>query len=602
MKAKKDKEPSALPSFEPYLINLDDGHSLKTFQQVLTRIFSKPQKNTQDSDLSQKKSTLLEEVNEIYLIRLAHGIQGASQYDPEKTPEEIKKWLILHLKKSNFRTHACLFFLHHFEASTCYHLNPSSQRNLERISPRNAAHLIPFCPTKTSDTKHSINLIISKKDKQIEAMAHDIKLFNFNNFMRIYSEYILLGKPVPLVNQVTSGFNQLYKLIVTDLVSSRDDQKALQKKMKIYLAVANKLLLDESIIDFEGAGIISYVLSIKDKFLENTKNNISLKNEIAELFKTFNPNGNYKMLREKMNSSTCIPLFLVISKDLVFADENPYLINKIFIFGKLYHDLYLKILALQEETRKQRIFHPAWQTNLCGILNGSSLFKSSVPCDQSSLDDLPTITCKAFILSKNKISFWDKINNIYEEQSITETDFKGLSLKLNMESQPTDSARLLTLPEIKIIQSMMEVSKKIPLEINHLPRQKTPSSPRHASKSLRHSVAITPISKSPVPKLSLDKVNTKPQVQSIPVISHSHQNWARETLSLAPIQEDTHRKETSSIDKKRYNEGYLRNSLIEHSYFPRPGLKRSQRLSEPSPMKSSAEDSNQLDDSTLVKK
>lgn len=599
MKAKKEKDHSVLPSFEPYLITSQNKDTLETFEQILAKIFSE----TKNDSANPEPHTKNETVNEVFLIHLAHGIPAVDQYNPEQTPDRIKKWIALHIMDFPSRKNACLFFLNHFEMVTQHHnkstKNTTSPGNMEQISPKNITNLLSFYPKNISDSK--------KKEKQIEAMVSDLKLFNLFNLMHIYNDYIDLGKPVPSRNPVLASATQLYKLIFTDLVSLKDDQKLLQKNIKIYLEVANKLLHDKAIIDLEGAGIISCVLDLKENLLENNKKNITLKTEIKKLSDIFNPDSNYKPLRVRMQTPNCIPLYTVISKDLIFMNENK-LWNKLFLFGELYYDLSLKMAALRKETTKQQIFYPVYQTNLCPMLEGHSLFWSSVPRRENDLDYLPTLTCQVYVMTKNQLWYWNKTNNVYIDLLIKENELAKLIIKLNVQDQPINSSRLLSQQELKILSSFKDTT------VNNQPMKTTAfkQRPRTSGTSLRHTLTI--ITQNPT--MQGDQAL---HIHSAPTILHDHtskpiefyssekqprKHFIRKTTSLSPISESP---KIYLKDSERPDDIKLGGALIEYSHFSPPKSRRNKRHSDSVLIKSSSENTSEQPrktshDFTLTKK
>ena len=591
MDAKQEMDFSAQPSFVPYKITIEDCKTIETFEQVITKIFAIPK------DIKSKKSntaltTETEEVNEWFLVKLAHGIQGVEQYDAQHTPEEIIKLVGKIAEQFPSRKKACQFFLNHFEKISQYHnpkvFNSSASNNLERITPEYSKNILPFGSIKTirNNTNHHAKKI--KKHRLIEAMCHDLKLLHLINLMRLHSDYIELGKHIPGENILGARFNQLSKLISTDIVSSKSDQKLLRKKFRMYLAVANELLQDKSIIDFEGAVIINFALQLHVDLL---KDNHFLKRDITKLADCLDFKGNFAVLRKKIETTNCVPFFPLISKDLTFIKENVFW-DTIFFIGKQYHALSQRISILREEARRQGIFQPIYQTNLCTILDGCSLFWSASPGKITDPDSLPTLTCKAYILSKETLFYWDKINNVHEEQDIKKDDLITLTMKLKTSNQLLNSARLLSSRELKSIAfCTSSIPKELPIELK-ISRQSS-SSLKNSKKTLRHSIAITPTSPtiqfvSTAHGHSAPKISSKQSVNDKKSLSRKRtsrkmttNNYERKPLNLETIEEKQKILDTGVTSRKELSHTILRDAIIEHGVFSVPKPKHRKHHSEP---------------------
>ena len=584
MNAKQEKDYSAKPSFEPYKINIKGYEALRTFEQVLKKIFESAEATDTSEKSSADQSNDTEEVNEKFLIQLAHGIQGVEPYDAQHTPEEVIELVGNIAEQFPSRKKACQFFLSHFEKVSEYHnpkvFNSSASNNLERITPEYSKNLLPFGSMTTIRNNTNDHTKKIKPHRLIEAMCHDLKLLHLINLMRLHSDYVELGKQIPKENIISTKFNQLSKLVSTDIISSKSDQKLLRKKIRMYLEVANELLQDKSIIDYEGAVIISFILQLHEDLL---KNNHSLKADITKLTDSLNLKSNFVVLRKKIETNNCIPFFPLISKDLTFIKENVFW-HKIFFLGKQYHALSQRISTLREEARKQGIFQPTYQTNLCTILDGCSLFWSASPGKLTDPDTLPTLTCKTYILSKETLFYWDKINNVHMEQHLKQDDLIKLTIKLNAQNQLLNSARLLSSSELKFIaSSTSSIPKDLPIELK-ISRQSS-SALNYSKRPLRHSIAITPTS----PTIQFDSTA---HGHSAPIISSKQSVNDKESLS----RKRTSRKMTTSkyerktvtlelIEEKQetveLSDTTLRDAIIEHGIFSVSKPKHRKHHSEP---------------------
>jgi len=356
------------PSFKPYLISIPNYKKIKSIHELLQHVFSAEEitNDTANTDIP----FLHQEVNETFLLQLAYGIQSIDSYDPGITPGEVMFTLQELMYNYPLRNHACLYFLHHYLIVTELHgpkkIDIHSQRAIEWLTPRNSEYPSSFCLSKESESCPML-----KKNNQIDAMVNDINLLHINNFMHLYNNFIQLGKPIPDNNTIVFSFNQLLNLISEDIAYFKENSKSLKIVLKMYLAVAKKLLAGP-IKNLEGTAIIAYALERNMDLIEKTKDCEPLKNEIIKLCNTFSMTNNFNHLRNEMLSPNCIPLFMIINKDLTFCKENIFW-DRIFLIGKQFHYLAQKHSELCIETKKLRLFHPTYQTNLCYFIQENNL-------------------------------------------------------------------------------------------------------------------------------------------------------------------------------------------------------------------------------------
>jgi hypothetical protein len=346
--------------FKKYNISVNDFESIKTFDALLSSIFSSDIDETQyhiseiilNEPSNPKELTL---VDERFLLHLAYGIQGVEEYNADITPGLIKKQIHELVQLYPQRQDAAQYFLKHFNTVTQNHGKNTSRASIGNYSPQQSDTPIDFFPT----FKKGVS-----RNKQINAMSHDLSLFNRLNFMEVMSNYINKGLPIPDVNCITTGYNLLNEKISTDILSAQDDQVLLKEKIKIYLKVAQILLTDKLSKDPQSAGIISLVFTRHQDFINKTlPKEKKLNNKINKLSQIFQPNANFKQLRAIVGESGCILPFWVMMKDIIISKENIFW-NKIIMLGKQYYNLANQFIALQSILDNHNGFNPNYLTNI----------------------------------------------------------------------------------------------------------------------------------------------------------------------------------------------------------------------------------------------
>lgn len=112
--------------FKEYTISVNDCVSIKTIEALLSSIFSLDTKKikSQSSEImtnepsNDKELTL---VDERFLLHLAYGIQGVDEYNPDITPDLIKKQIQELVQLHPQRQDAAQYFLMHFNTVTRNH-------------------------------------------------------------------------------------------------------------------------------------------------------------------------------------------------------------------------------------------------------------------------------------------------------------------------------------------------------------------------------------------------------------------------------------------------------------------------------------------------
>lgn len=350
--------------FKEYTISVNDCVSIKTIEALLSSIFSLDTKKikSQSSEImtnepsNDKELTL---VDERFLLHLAYGIQGVDEYNPDITPDLIKKQIQELVQLHPQRQDAAQYFLMHFNTVTRNHGKKMSQANIGDYALQQSDTPIDFFPAFKKSASNN---------KTINAMSHDLSLFNRLNFMEVMSNYVNKGLPIPEVNAITTGYNLLNEQISTDILSAQDDHALFKEKIKIYLKVAKTLLTDKLSKDLQSAGIISLVLSLNQDLISKVlPKEKKINHKINKLFQLFQPIGNFKQLRAMAEESSCILPFWVIMKDIIISKENIFW-NKIFVLGEQYYNLANQFITLKSIIDNHKRFNPNYLTNLPMIL------------------------------------------------------------------------------------------------------------------------------------------------------------------------------------------------------------------------------------------
>lgn len=338
----------------PYKIGVSHLQDTLSVDDVLKTVFSYDIQKIQDNE----DPTI---VDETFLLHLAYGIYGIGSYNPKKSqplePFEVKEKTSKLMELYPSRADAACIFLNYFETATEMFGENSSQRKakrtLKRIKPEPGVNPISFFPK-------------SSNSEQINAMCHDIRLLQLNDFMNLMYDTVSIGKAIPENNYIIERSNQLYNLLTSDIRVSTSQSK---KKIATYLQVAHHLLEDPDIIDLQSASLISLVLNSVQK--ECLSKEYELSNKVSELAKIFSPSNNFPTVRAKMKTKLCIPHYFVINKDFTVLKDTT-VFNQLTELGKLYHYLFNTFSTLQTYIDKTKIFYPNYRTDLPILLKNAN--------------------------------------------------------------------------------------------------------------------------------------------------------------------------------------------------------------------------------------
>jgi hypothetical protein len=240
-------------------------------------------------------------INEEFLLHFLYGILSIKNYKPITTLANIKEKIeyIYKETKCNDVARACKYFLLQLQnlvETSSLQAQPSINSFVQEPLLLHGIYQNKLNNHKSIDQKSYIDEVATK-------IANDILRMNA-------AAYLGLSMPVTNTNLLTTHFNQLYTVLANDIKASRSHTEC-EFKIEVYLAVANKLLTNEGLIDFHGAAAISLVLSLKPNEIMNPvkekKEKIRLNSEarekLSELTRLCSEQGNYKKLRDKTSTA-----------------------------------------------------------------------------------------------------------------------------------------------------------------------------------------------------------------------------------------------------------------------------------------------------------
>lgn len=393
-----------------------DYSTIETLDELLEKIFSPGN----DDDKNESKIT------EEFLAHLAYGIQSIEKYDPVNTFSHVEKKIKSLAQQFNSTRvkMSCFVFSAHFKrASSARDVsmidsckNPVSfkemtddlaaSRMAHDISVMNAqAYLKLSTPVNVNDK----NLLAEYFNQLCKVVSDDIKSSN-NQKSRV--KFYLTVADKLLNNEKLIDYHGAAAISLalrsveskkiqnlTELYSVSNNYRNLRHKMKakydlalmselketgiisnkknlqenrIYLSVKNKNEMSSilfSVKDVNGEIIRDNIFKdacdeslfsrLQKEILDKTLANISLDDKMA-LLKLIAEMGYISLTRYH-----CMPFFMVLSQDLVFAAEN-VLYDRIMVSGKIYYELNEKIGYIQKNIN---FMSSEYQTDLPEIIN-----------------------------------------------------------------------------------------------------------------------------------------------------------------------------------------------------------------------------------------